>query len=888
MPVPECIEIGIGLTTALAHLHKHGLVHRDVKPSNVIFIDGVPKLADIGLVTDFDATVSCVGTEGFLPPEGPGTPRGDLYALGKVLYEVSTGKDRQDYPEPPTLLGEFADRQELLELGEIIKRACAANPFERYANAEQMQAELLLLKTGKSVRHTRMLERRVKLLTRTAIGLLIVMVLGVAPYAWALLEARRARQAEAHSREQLWSSDLAQAQAIRWSHRAGARFEGLELIKKAVAIRPSLELRHEAIAYLAMPDIRVLSRWGELRKDKAPSGFNFVSGGFSIEFERYALSDSRGNIRLLSLKDNHELVTLPGIGLRVTELCYSADGRFLAASYDGSPDSIPVRVWDLERQQIIPMDAPIRACRTVEFDSTSKHVAVADLHGLIFVMDLSSGSQLRSFEPRAMPSRLRFDPAGRRLAISSDADPVVQILDIQTGRTNQSLPHPVPVRGMAWHPGGVLLATGASDGQVYLWDTGTGTTRAILAGHQNAIVNVSFSHNGRLLASTSWDGDLRLWSVATAKEVCRVPAGGYSASFSLDDCRLVFGGDGNPQMGEVARGDELREFALEPPDPAAFKADFSNDGRLLATGHDHGVRIWDTQTGAQLLFLPMPNGRAGIFCPVSQQLITSDDGGLKRWPITWSSTNPTSAPELGSPVLLGPNGVIGTESIDHRETMLESVRDGELHLLDLRSRVDRALPSVGIWFFSGCLSPDGNWCVGCNASTNRICIFQASDGRFVRFLKAENVGTVMFSPDNKWLASCGTDEYLFWETGSWRCTHRIPRKATSGYWGEIAFSADGRIAAISITPRLIELIAVATGEELATLEAPDSQNVGFLKFSPDSTQLAVTAFHAPVRLWDLRKIREQLAAMNLDWGTAASRLVPHLMARQARGSGREK
>ncbi len=74
-------------------------MHRDVKPSNVIFVNGRPKLADIGLVTDASDQCSIVGTEGYLPPEGPGTPQADIFALGKVLYEAVTGMDRREFPE---------------------------------------------------------------------------------------------------------------------------------------------------------------------------------------------------------------------------------------------------------------------------------------------------------------------------------------------------------------------------------------------------------------------------------------------------------------------------------------------------------------------------------------------------------------------------------------------------------------------------------------------------------------------------------------------------------------------------------------------------------------------------------------------------------------------
>ena len=116
LPVQTCLQIGLSLTQALAHLHQNGLIHRDVKPSNIIFVNGVAKLADIGLVTDADATVSFVGTEGYVAPEGPGTVQADLYSLGKVLYEISTGRDRLDYPEFPTGLKDFPDQQGLMEL----------------------------------------------------------------------------------------------------------------------------------------------------------------------------------------------------------------------------------------------------------------------------------------------------------------------------------------------------------------------------------------------------------------------------------------------------------------------------------------------------------------------------------------------------------------------------------------------------------------------------------------------------------------------------------------------------------------------------------------------------------------------------------------------------
>ena len=106
LPMGECLEIGLGLAGALGELHRHGLVHRDIKPSNIIFVNGVPKFADIGLVTTMSEATTCLGTRGYAPPEDPGRPPADLYSLGKVLYAISTGNEPEHFPELPAELSD--------------------------------------------------------------------------------------------------------------------------------------------------------------------------------------------------------------------------------------------------------------------------------------------------------------------------------------------------------------------------------------------------------------------------------------------------------------------------------------------------------------------------------------------------------------------------------------------------------------------------------------------------------------------------------------------------------------------------------------------------------------------------------------------------------------
>ena len=146
LPVEECVSMTLTLADALDLLHRQHLIHRDIKPSNIIFVNGVPKLADIGLVTGVVAksdTVTQVGTEGYMAPEGAKSAAADVYSLGKVLYEASMGRDRARFPELPTSLGDRTDAAPLLRLNAIILKACEENVSNRYQSVSELRADLL-------------------------------------------------------------------------------------------------------------------------------------------------------------------------------------------------------------------------------------------------------------------------------------------------------------------------------------------------------------------------------------------------------------------------------------------------------------------------------------------------------------------------------------------------------------------------------------------------------------------------------------------------------------------------------------------------------------------------------------------------------------------------
>jgi hypothetical protein len=150
----ECLDLGLSLTRALGVLHQQGLVHRDIKPANIIFVGGTPKIADIGLVAATGQN-SFVGTEGYVPPEGPGNVQADLFSLGKVLYEIAMGKDRLDFPAVHTELEAWPDKRAVMQLNAVLFRACAHEPAERYASADEMHGDLIRVRDGRALQPRR-------------------------------------------------------------------------------------------------------------------------------------------------------------------------------------------------------------------------------------------------------------------------------------------------------------------------------------------------------------------------------------------------------------------------------------------------------------------------------------------------------------------------------------------------------------------------------------------------------------------------------------------------------------------------------------------------------------------------------------------------------------
>jgi CHASE2 domain-containing sensor protein len=149
LPLLESMGVVIELAEAVGYLHSRQLVHRDIKPANIIFVNSVPKLADVGLVAhvaEARRDDRKLGTQGFVPPEGPGSIGADVYSLGKVLCEIYLGRSVAESTSEAAIPADVSPERGQEELLEIIRHACAEDARHRYKAVKELQADLIQLR----------------------------------------------------------------------------------------------------------------------------------------------------------------------------------------------------------------------------------------------------------------------------------------------------------------------------------------------------------------------------------------------------------------------------------------------------------------------------------------------------------------------------------------------------------------------------------------------------------------------------------------------------------------------------------------------------------------------------------------------------------------------
>ncbi|MCL4788464.1 MAG: protein kinase [Verrucomicrobia bacterium] len=877
LPVAECLPIALGLVEATGHLHARGLVHRDIKPSNVIFVGGIPKLADIGLVATTEEQPTAVGTAGYIPPDGAGTAAADIYALGKVLYEMATGREVRDFPRLPDDFIHAPDHAALVELNEIIVRAADADPRRRYASIEELRSDLLLLEAGRSVRRMRGIERRLRLVARAGAAVTAVAVLAIAASFWANRERLRAVRAERELAERVVEQQLALARATRLTGMPGQRERALEIIREAARRTNSLALRNEAIAALALPDARH-------QRTLHCRGVEMV---FDRNLTRYATNDAEGNIHVRSLRDDAPIAFLPanrqpsvpGWMTGLHRFGFSPDGEAIGASYT----NYQFLVWQLRSQppyaearasglpalqqpeasRPLVLQLPYGAEGGVAVPGTP-WFATDGQDGALHFFDLRDGREVRTLEGPRRVAEVVFSPDGKRFARIKGMN--VMICDTLTGQIRGNLRTSHPIRGATWHPDGRQLVTWASERLLRLWNTETGRLIGTLAGHEAEVIGAAFDASGQWLASASWDNQTLLWSMPQQRALLWLPGSGNGLHFSEDARRLAWHSwdEERWDVYSLSPMNELNQLEQHPNLTVSegfrnlWQIAFLDEARLMIGVGDSGFSIWQLPFSSPTAFAPfkvshrvIPMSRGGFF--------TSGAGGLTRWALTsrandrWQlSSSPPTAPLANAEAAnfdVSTNGQRMAVHLPKHGLFLRSDSAGTNWQRLTHQRVIALSMEAAGRFLAGTDLAGG------------VAIWDAQTGSLVTNIPTAFAGNCEFSPDGRWLTIGTAQSYQIRRVPDWQLVHQMSRQADDGPL--IAWSPDGQLLLLHDARLRVRLVKVGTWEELASLPAP--RLLRDLCFNADGSLLALAGEKSGVSVWDLHQVRLTLAELGLDW-----------------------
>jgi serine/threonine protein kinase len=669
-------RVGEQTALALAYAHARGIVHRDVKPSNLLLDgSGVIWVTDFGLAKTEDdgltKTGELPGTLRYMSPErfqGQCDVRTDVYALGLTLYEMLLLKpafeasDRyrliekilQEEPARPRSV----DGQIPRDLETIVLKAIDKDPLRRYQSADDMAEDLRRYLADEPIRARRLTlpgrawrwcrrNPSVATLAATVALLVLLLTLGTllrnAELGQSLKESDAARR---EATDALWISFRDQARAVRFSGRQGQRFEGLDAIRKAlqqpVPAGHSLdELRTEAIACLSLPDIEVLREW-----EGRPSGVDAVE--FDDRLEIYARYEPHGQVSVRRVADDEEIAHLT-TSINAFVLLLSPDGRFLRLG--PTEQTGPMEVWDLTGAEPRPCLTEASVVSHFEaFSPDSRRLAYLRSDGTIVVRDLTSGpvGSWRLLGQR-MHWSLVFHPDGQRLAVGcyEGGRPAIQVRDALTGAVTARLPHSGECSGVAWHPDGRRLAVGCDDLRIHLWDSVEQKELAAWVGHRRDGISCrGFNRAGNLLLSTDWSGTLRVWDTESGQQVFATPlhTNLVARPDEQDGFRIIspYGGT-RLRMLHLASGREHRRLVHRTPRGPSdyyYRGYLSQDDRVLVLSALSDAGKWDLAlvdpaSGQHLATLPAAPGAhmLGLGYEPSGALLTYGGGhGLLRWP----------------------------------------------------------------------------------------------------------------------------------------------------------------------------------------------------------------------------------------------------------------
>jgi WD40 repeat protein len=463
---------------------------------------------------------------------------------------------------------------------------------------------------------------------------------------------------------------------------------------------------------------------------------------------------------------------------------------------------------------------------------------------------------------------LTFSPDGKTLA-SASIDNTIKLWNVETGQelVRPLMKHaesvkeesfPDGVQTVAFSPDGRILASGGRDRRVRLWEVASGREIETLLSHTGWVYSVAFSPDGRILASASRDNTIKLWDVHLRREIKSLSGhtdSVLSVAFSPDGKTLVSGSsDRTIKLWDVESRQERNSFKAH--DGSVFSVAFSPDEQTVASGGgDNKINLWNADSGERITAL---GGHKQLVHSVKFSLdgkilaSGSFDSTVKLWNVE-TRQQLRSLDEraiAANAVTFSPDGRTLASGADDNTIRLWSLNSGQQ-----TKTLEGHTGSVSAVAFSS----DGRT-LASGSMDRTVRLWDLETRRQVRFLEGHEswIRAVAFSPDGKTLASGGdVSSVRLWDVETGRQIKKYESQAGSVY--SLAFSPDGNALALAGSLSEVILLNLASGQAIKTFTHSGNQDVhtNAVAFSPNGELLAAGNSRSTISLWEVKSDKQK-------------------------------